>query len=90
MYDGFLKKGGGATVVDAVRHLMHMIDIMGIEHVGIGTDFDGGGGVPGLSDATWLVSFTGRLISEGLTPYELTRIWGANFLSVWQRISAPD
>ena len=53
---------------------MHMIDIMGIEHVGIGTDFDGGGGVP-PDDATWLVSFTGRLISEGLTPYELTRIW---------------
>ena len=84
MYDGFLRKGGGATVNDAVRHIMHMITVMGVEHVGIGTDFDGGGGVPGLEDATWLVQLTARLLSEGLTEQELSLVWGTNFLNVWQ------
>jgi microsomal dipeptidase-like Zn-dependent dipeptidase len=42
LYSGFLKKDGNASVVDAVRHIMHMIDVMGINHVGIGSDFDGG------------------------------------------------
>ena len=84
MYDGFLRKGGGATVNDAVRHIMHIIAVMGVEHVGIGTDFDGGGGVPGLEDATWLVRLTARLISEGLTEQELSLVWGTNFLNVWQ------
>ena len=41
MYSGFLKKGGQATVDDAVKHIMYMIDVMGIDHVGIGSDFDG-------------------------------------------------
>lgn len=85
MYGGFLKKGGDATVLDAVKHIMHMTDIMGIDHVGIGTDFDGGGGVPGLEDASWLVSLTRRLAAEGLTDSDLARIWGLNFLNVWKK-----
>ena len=41
LYDGFLRKEGHATIKDAINHLNHMVNIMGIEHVGIGTDFDG-------------------------------------------------
>lgn len=85
MYGGFLKKGGDATVIDAVKHVMHMIDVMGIGHVGIGTDFDGGGGVPGLEDASWLVSLTRRLIANGLSDNDLKMIWGLNFLNVWKK-----
>lgn len=85
MYDGFLKKGGGATVDDAVRHIMHMIDVMGVCHVGIGTDFDGGGGVPGLEDASWLVTLTRRLAANGLTDNDLKKVWGENFLNVWNK-----
>ena len=85
MYDGFLKKGGGATVDDAVRHIMHMIDVMGVSHVGIGTDFDGGGGVPGLEDASWLVTLTRRLAANGLTDNDLKKVWGENFLNVWNK-----
>ena len=44
LYDGFLRKEGHATIKDAINHLNHMVNIMGIEHVGIGTDFDGDGG----------------------------------------------
>ena len=83
LYSGFLKKGGNATVTDAVRHIMHMIDVMGIDHVGIGSDFDGGGGLPGLEDASWFVSLTMRLMAEGLSDEDLSLVWGGNFLNVW-------
>lgn len=84
LYSGFLKKGGNATVDDAVRHILHMIDVMGVEHVGIGSDFDGGGGLPGLEDASWFVSLTERLMAQGLSDDELSLIWGVNFLNVWR------
>ena len=83
LYSGFLRKGGGATIDDAVRHIMHMIDVMGINHVGIGSDFDGGGGLPGLEDASWFVTLTERLMAEGLNDDELSLVWGRNFLRVW-------
>ena len=85
MYGGFLnKKEEDATVNDAVRHIMHMIDVMGVDHVGIGSDFDGGGGIPGLEDASWFVSLTGRLMAQGLTDEQLSLLWGGNFLRVWR------
>jgi len=83
LYSGFLKKEEDATVEDAVRHIMHMIEVMGINHVGIGSDFDGGGGLPGLEDASWFVSLTERLIAQGLSDQDLSLVWGRNFLSVW-------
>lgn len=83
MYSGFLKKEEDATVNEAVRHIMHMIDVMGVEHVGIGSDFDGGGGIPGLEDASWFVSLTERLMAEGLGNEQLSLLWGRNFLRVW-------
>ena len=83
LYSGFLRKGGNATVEDAVCHIMHMIDVMGINHVGIGSDFDGGGGLPGLEDASWFVSLTERLMAQGLSNEELSLVWGRNFLNVW-------
>ena len=51
MYNGFLVKDGEATVLDALRHLAHAIEVMGIDHVGIGTDFDGDGGVRGMANS---------------------------------------
>ena len=83
LYSGFLKKGGNATVDDAIRHIMHMIDVMGVDHVGIGSDFDGGGGLPGLEDASWFITLTERLMAEGLSENDLSLVWGRNFLSVW-------
>lgn len=85
-YTYFLRKTGDATAADMVRHIMHAIDIMGPDHVGIGSDFDGGGGIPGFADASWFLPFTARLISEGLSKAELNRILGQNFLDVWSRI----
>lgn len=85
LYHGFLKEDGDnvpATIDDVVRHLMHMIDVAGIDHVGIGTDFDGDGGVPGCASASELVNLTERLIAEGLTASDLRRVWGLNFMRV--------
>lgn len=84
LYSGFLKKDGNATVDDAVRHIMHMIDVMGVSHVGIGSDFDGGGGIPGLEDASWFISLTERLMAEGMSDDDLSLVWGRNFLRVWR------
>jgi len=81
-YDGFLKKEGGATIIDAINHLNHMVDVMGIEHVGIGTDFDGDGGVTGLASASELINFTRQLLQKRYSNHDIELIWGANFLRV--------
>jgi microsomal dipeptidase-like Zn-dependent dipeptidase len=59
-----------------------MITIAGIDHVGIGSDFDGDGGVPGLASAADMIHLTRRLQAEGLTDDDLRKLWGANFLRV--------
>jgi microsomal dipeptidase-like Zn-dependent dipeptidase len=81
-YNGFLRTDGQATILDAVAHLNHMIEVMGIEHVGIGTDFDGDGGVPGLASASELINFTRSLLRERYREEDLRLIWGGNFLRV--------
>ena len=81
-YPGFLRETEGATVEDAVRHILHMITIAGIDHVGIGSDFDGDGGVPGLASAADMIHLTRHLQAEGLTDDDLRKLWGANFLRV--------
>lgn len=82
LYDGFLRQEGGATVDDAVRHIRHMVNIAGIDHVGIGTDFDGDGGIIGCADASEVINLTRRLLAEEFTEEDLAKLWGGNFLRV--------
>lgn len=86
MYNGFLRTDGQATILDAVEHLSHMVNIMGIEHVGIGTDFDGDGGVPGMANASEVINFTRRLLRERYSEEQIQMIWGGNFLRVMEQI----
>ncbi len=86
MYNGFLRTDGQATILDAVEHLNHMVNIMGIEHVGIGTDFDGDGGVPGMANASEIINFTRRLLRERYSEEQIQMIWGGNFLRVMEQI----
>lgn len=86
MYNGFLRTDGQATILDAVEHLNHMVNIMGIEHVGIGTDFDGDGGVPGMANASEVINFTRRLLRERYSEEQIKMIWGGNFLRVMEQI----
>lgn len=81
-YNGFLRTDGQATIIDALQHLDHMIKVMGIEHVGIGTDFDGDGGVPGLDSASELINFTRQLLARRYSREDIALIWGKNFLRV--------
>lgn len=82
LYDGFLRKEGGASIHDAVRHICHMVDVAGIDHVGIGTDFDGDGGIIGCADASEVINLTRKLRAEGFTEHDIEKLWGGNFLRV--------
>lgn len=59
-----------------------MVDVMGISHVGIGSDFDGDGGVRGLASAAETINFTRRLMRKRYSEEDLRLIWGENFLRV--------
>ena len=63
-----------------------MVNIMGIEHVGIGTDFDGDGGVPGMANASEVINFTRHLLQERYSEEQIQMIWGGNFLRVMEQI----
>ena len=86
LYSGFLKEQGMATIQDAIEHLNHMVNIMGIEHVGIGTDFDGDGGITGCASASELINFTRCLLKERYSEEDIRRIWGGNFLRVMEEV----
>ena len=86
LYHGFLRKEGEATIRDAMQHLDHAIGVMGIEHVGLGTDFDGDGGVKGLADASELTLFTRQLLARRYSEADIQKIWGGNFLRVMEQV----
>ena len=88
LYDGFLRKEGGSTIDDAVRHICHMVEVAGIDHVGIGTDFDGDGGIIGCADASEVINLTRRLRAKGFTEEEIEKLWGGNFLRVMRQVQA--
>lgn len=82
MYEGFLRKEGEATLADFMEHLEHAISIAGIDHVGIGTDFDGDGKIIGCSSASQLLNVTRELLRRGYCDKEIEKIWGGNWLRV--------
>ncbi len=86
IYHGFLCSDGEATVLDAIAHLEHSIRIMGIEHVGIGTDFDGDGGVRGFNDSSEIINFTRMLLAKRYSEEDIQKIWGGNFMRVMAQV----
>ncbi len=76
----------GATLKDFVDHLDHAVKVAGIDHVGIGTDFDGGGGVPGFNDDTEAPNVTIELVRRGYTEEQIVKIWGGNLMRVWRDV----
>jgi len=85
IYNGFLVKDGEATILDVIAHLEHAIRVMGIDHVGLGTDFDGDGGVRGLADSSELLNFTRQLLRRRYSEADIQKIWGGNFLRVMRQ-----
>ena len=82
IYHGFLRSDAEATILDVMAHLDHAIQVMGIDHVGLGTDFDGDGGVRGLEDSSELLNFTRQLLRKRYSDEDIQKIWGGNFLRV--------
>lgn len=86
MYSGFLRQEGEATLADFIAHMEHAIEIAGIDHVGIGTDFDGDGAVVGCSSASQLLNVTRELLRKGYSEDAVEKIWGGNWLRVMTEV----
>ena len=86
MYSGFLVEEGEARLDDFMRHLLHAVEVAGIDHVGIGTDFDGDGCVVGCVDASQLRNVTRELLRRGFSDDDIRKIWGGNWLRVMREV----
>ena len=86
LYGGFLHSDREANIIDAIDHLNHIVNIAGVEHAGIGTDFDGDGGIIGCNDSSELINFTRRLIKERYSDEDIRKIWGGNFVRVMKAV----
>ena len=73
----------GPNVADFANHIDHAVKVAGIDHVGISSDFDGGGGITGWRDASETVNVTAELIKRGYTEAQIKKLWGENLLRVW-------
>ena len=87
IYDGYLNNDAkAASVDDVVKHIDHAVKVAGIDHVGIGSDFDGGGGVPGCTGDNDMINITVKLIEKGYSEEDIRKIWGANFFRVMNQV----
>ncbi|MGB3149408.1 MAG: dipeptidase [Maribacter sp.] len=73
-------------VSDFVDHIDYMVKLIGIDHVGISSDFDGGGGIEGWSDASETFNVTYELVKRGYTPEEIEKLWGGNLMRVLDEV----
>ena len=78
----------GANVQTYVDHIDYVVNLIGIDHVGIGTDFDGGGGITGFNDASEAMNVTAELIRRGYSDDDIRKIWGGNFIRVLREVEA--
>ena len=77
-----------ATVKNAVDHIDHIVRIAGIDHVGIGCDFDGGGGIDGVFDVSEVMNITIELAQRGYSEQDIEKIWSGNILRVFAEVQA--
>lgn len=76
----------GVNVADFVDHIDYMVTLMGIDHVGISSDFDGGGGIKGWNDASETFNVTLELVKRGYTEEDIRKLWGGNLLRVLDEV----
>jgi len=77
-----------ATVSTLVDHIDYVVQLVGIEHAGIASDFGGGGGVKGWDQAAQTAAVTAELLRREYTPEQIQQIWSGNLLRVWSRVEA--
>jgi membrane dipeptidase len=76
------------AVTDFVNHIDYLVEKMGIDHVGISSDFDGGGGIQGWSDASETFNVTLELVKRGYTEAQIEQLWSGNLLRVLDEVAA--
>ncbi|MEO1232478.1 MAG: membrane dipeptidase, partial [Myxococcota bacterium] len=77
-----------ATVQHVVDHIDHIVGVAGIDHVGIGCDFDGGGGIDGIFDVSEVMNITIELVRRGYTEAQIEKIWSGNLMRVFRDVQA--
>jgi membrane dipeptidase len=75
-----------ATVADLINHIDHIVKVAGIDYVGIGSDFDGGGGLEDCFDVSQIGNITLELLKRGYTEKQIRKIWGGNFMRVFKKV----
>lgn len=89
LYKGFINEDAEkASLTDAVRHIHHIVDLIGIDHVGIGSDFDGDGELIGCRATNELINITVRLLKDGYSENDIAKIWGGNLLHAMLRMQS--
>jgi microsomal dipeptidase-like Zn-dependent dipeptidase len=89
IYKHFLRSDGNATVVDVVDHIDYVVRTVGIDHVGIGTDFDGGGGIADVNSVDELPRVTMELLRRRYSNEAIAKVWGGNLMRVMDAVQAP-
>lgn len=74
------------TVADYVDHIDHVKNLVGIDYVGIGSDFDGGGGLSDCKDVSQIPNITAEMVKRGYTEEEIQKVWGGNFFRVFAQV----
>jgi membrane dipeptidase len=74
------------TLDDFVNHIEHVVKVAGIDHVGIASDFDGGGGITGWMNASQTRNVTAALRKRGFSDADIAKLWGGNLLRVWRDV----
>jgi membrane dipeptidase len=75
-----------ATVKDFVDHIDYLVRLIGIDHVGISSDFDGGGGIEGWNSAAEAFNVTLELVRRGYSEQDISRLWSGNLIRVWEQV----
>ena len=84
--DAKLPAAGRANVKDFVNHIDYAVKLIGIDHVGISSDFDGGGGIDGWNSAAEAFNVTLELVRRGYTEEQIGKLWSGNLLRVWGEV----
>jgi len=79
-----------AAIKDIIDHIDHVVDLIGVDYVGMGTDFDGGGGVDGCDDVSDMPNITEELVRRGYSYEDIQKIWGGNLMRVFREVENSE
>lgn len=89
LYGGFINKDSEkASLTDAINHIDYIVNLVGVDYVGIGSDFDGDGEIIGCRSSNELINITVRLLQKGYSETDIQKIWGGNLLRVMNEVQA--